>query len=143
MDINECVRKGFLAKEEPAIDLIEKELKESAYDMASAQRALEEKDYKWCIVKCYYAMFHAGKAVCFRNGYREKKHIAVLIMLEHLNKEGKMEGRFVNDFSAAMAAREGADYRYAYSQERAEQMVKMAKGFKERMDSSINAAKKG
>src|SRR3989344_1415698 len=99
MDINECIQKRFLVKEEPSIDLIEKEMKESAYDLASAQRALEEKDHKLCIVKCYYSMFHAGKAVCFQNGYREKKHIAVLIVLEHLNKEGKIEGRFVNDFS--------------------------------------------
>ncbi len=133
MDIEACIKQGFLMKETPDKKLIEKEMKESQYDLESAKKAISGKDYKWGIIKSYYSMFHAGKAACFSLGYREKKHIAVLIVLEHLNKEGKLEGRFIHDFKAAMAAREGADYQYSYSTEKAEQLYNMAKEFLERM----------
>ena len=126
MDIEECIKAGFLLKEKPSKDLIDKERKEAQYDLSRAKIALNEKDYKWAIVKSYYAMFHIGKAVCFKEGLREKKHVAVLIVLEHLAREGKIETHIINDFRAAMAAREGADYRYAYTKEQAEQVVNIA-----------------
>ena len=129
MDIEDCVRMGYLVKTRVEWDLIDKEIKESQYDLKSAERALKEKNYKWAIIQCYYAMFHMGKAVCFQQGYREKKHVAVLIMLEQLNKQGKLEGALVNDFRAGMAAREGADYQYSYSEERASQVLNIAKEF--------------
>ncbi len=129
MDINTCLEKGYLLKEIPSLDLIKKEINEAAYDMERAKKAIDDADHKWAIVKSYYAMFHMAKAVGFQCGYREKKHVAVLVILEHLSKEGKLEERYVNDFRAAMAAREGADYRYAYSTESAAQMVAMAQEF--------------
>lgn len=138
MDIEDCLRKGYLVKTRIEWDLIEKEVKESQYDLRSAKQALEEKNHKWTIIQCYYAMFHIGKAVCFRQGYREKKHVAVLIMLEHLNKQGKVEGRFVNDFRAVMAAREGADYQYTYSPERAEQVWNLAQEFVSKLQQFIH-----
>jgi len=133
MDIQECLEKGYLAKEKVSQDLISKELKECNYDFNKAEKAFNDIDYKWAIVKSYYSMFHSAKAVCFNQGYREKRHFAVLIVLEDLNKKGKLEVRFVNDFGAAISAREGADYRYAYSEERAEQSLKMAEEFNKRM----------
>src|SRR3989344_5204145 len=120
MNIKECLEQGYLSEEKLSLDLIEKEMKESSYDLEKAEKAFKDKDNKWAIVKCYYSMFHAAKAICFNLCYREKKHFAVLIILEHLNKIGKLESKFVNYFSAIMSLREGADYRYSYSAEKAE-----------------------
>ena len=133
MDIEKCLEEGYLMKEKADEKLITKEIEESKYDFQKAKDAFEAEDYKWAIIKCYYSMFHAAKAVCFRAGYREKRHFAVLIVLEDLNKKGKLEIRFVNDFNAAMSLREGADYRYAYSKERAENSLRMAEEFNVRM----------
>jgi len=133
MDIQECLEKRYLIKEEVRKDLIDKEIKECNYDLGKAKETFSSGDHKWSIVQCYYSMFHSAKAVCFKQGYREKRHFAVLIVLEDLNKKGKLEVRFVNDFGAAISAREGADYRYAYSEERAEQSLKMAEEFNKRM----------
>ena len=65
-------------------------------------------------------MFHAAKSILFMLGYIEKKHIAVITVLEYLNKHGKIESRFINDFKASMTAREDADYHYSYPREIAE-----------------------
>lgn len=133
MDIRECIEKRWLLKEQPKKDVIEKELKEAEYDLKRAQNALKEKDYKWTIIMSYYGMFHSGKAICFKEGYREKKHLAVLIVLEDISKKGLLEEKFITYFKAAMSEREGADYRYSYSKEDAEELLTIALEFNARI----------
>ena len=99
MDIDDCLREGYLTKEKPSKDLIEKELRESKYDFGRARKAFEDKDFKGTIVNGYYSMFHSVKAICFSLGYREKKHFALMVVLTELNKRGKLESRFINDFN--------------------------------------------
>ncbi len=120
MDIHTCLRKRFLIKGERDHELSSKEIAESEYDFSKAEKAFQDEDYKWAIVKCYYSMFHAAKAILYQLGYIEKKHIAIVVVLEELDKQGRIDSRFVNDFKAAMTAREDADYNYSYSREIAE-----------------------
>jgi len=133
MNLKNCLEKGYLVKEIVSGDLISKEFNESDYDLASAKKAIDEEDHKWAIIKCYYSMFHAAKAICFSLGYREKKHVALLIMLEELNKQGKLENEYITYFKAAIDSREGADYQYTYSQEIAQHNLKIATLFNSRL----------
>ena len=110
-------------------DLIEKELEEAKYDLEKAEHAIEEDDFKWSIVKSYYSMFHAARAVLFSLGLKERRHFAIRVVLENLNMEGKLESKFISDFSAALGAREDADYRYTYSQETAAYLLRAAGDF--------------
>ena len=122
-DIKDCLEKGYLKEEKPDPALIEKELKESDHDLERAKKAVAEEDFKWAIIKCYYSMFHAAKALLFSLGLREKRHFAVQIVLEDLVKKGKLESIYLEYFSASMGAREDADYRYKYSREKAEDIT--------------------
>jgi len=133
MDIERCMREGFLQKIKVERDLIEKELEEAKYDSGKAKRAFEEGDFKWSIVKSYYSMFHAARAVLFSLGLKERRHFAIRVVLEDLNAKGKLESRFISDFSAALGAREDADYRYTYSQETAAYLLRAAEDFLARM----------
>ncbi|MBI2126705.1 MAG: HEPN domain-containing protein [Thaumarchaeota archaeon] len=74
-------------------------------------------------------MFHAARAVLFGLGLREKRHFAIGVVLEDLNKKGKLESSFVNDFNAAVSAREGADYHYTYSKEAAQHSLPWQRSF--------------
>ncbi len=133
MNIQDCLEQRFLVEEVPDNKLIEKEIQESSFDLESAEKAFGETNYKWTIIQSYYSMFHAAKAVCFKLGYREKKHFALLIVLEELNKSGKLEREFVNQFNAAIDARENADYQYNYSREAASESIKRASTFNLKM----------
>jgi uncharacterized protein (UPF0332 family) len=97
------------------------------------EHALEEGDFEWSIVKSYYSMFHAARAALFSLGLKERRHFAVRVVLDDLNSRGKLESRFVSDFSVAVAAREDADYRYTYSQETAALLAGAAEDFLSRM----------
>ena len=133
MDIQDCLRERFLIKIKPASDLIEKELAEAAYDFEKAEKAFSDEDWKWAVVKAYYCMFHAARAVLFKLGLREKKHFAVGVVLEDLNKKGKLEIKYINDFNAALSSREDADYHYIHSKEAAEHSLEIAEDFLDRM----------
>lgn len=141
MNINDCLEKGYLIKSKPDKELSGKELNESKYDLEKAEEAFESEDHKWCIVKCYYSMFHASKAILFKLGYVEKRHIAILIVLEELNKQGKIESRFITNFKASMTAREDADYHYSYSKETAEYELNIAKEFVKEMERLVTHIK--
>ena len=133
MDIKECLEKGFLRKIDVDKRLIKKELAEAEYDLEKAEKTFGEKDFKWCIVKSYYSMFHSARAILFKLGYREKRHFAVSVVLEDLNKKGRLESKFINDFNAAISSREEADYHYTYSKEIAEHNLIIAKEFLEKI----------
>lgn len=137
MNIDECISEGFLKKIEAAKDLVEKELKEALYDFSKAREAFEKKDFKWAIVKSYYSMFHSSRAVLFSLGYKERRHFAVQVVLEDLAGKGKLESLYLEYFSAAMEAREGADYRYEYTEKIASEILEYAEEFIERMKKLI------
>lgn len=138
MDVQDCLRERFLTRVKPASDLVQKELREAAYDFEKAEKAFSNEDWKWAIVKAYYYMFHAARAVLFRLGLKEKKHFAIGVVLDDLNKKGKLEIRYVNDFNAALSSREDADYHYVYSKEAAEHSLEIAEDFLNRMKQLLN-----
>ncbi len=133
MSLEEALGLGLLKKIRPERDIIEKELNEAAYDLAGSEQAFEAADFKWAIVKAYYAMFHAARAALFAAGYRERRHAAISMFLEGLAKDGKLEGVFAGMFAAAKESREGADYRYRYSKTTASATVEDAEEFVERL----------
>ena len=129
MDIQSCISKKFLSKIKPSEDLVQKEINEADYDFERAEKEFEDEDWKWAIVKAYYSIFHASRAVLFKCGLREKKHFAIAVVLEELNKRGKLESEYVNYFNAALSSRENADYHYVYSREIAEHNIEIAERF--------------
>jgi uncharacterized protein (UPF0332 family) len=143
MNINGCLGKKFLTKTKPDNDLIEKEFAEAEYDLEKAEKAFDDEDYKWAIVKSYYCIFHAARAMLFKLGLKENRHFAIGVVLEDLNKNGKLESKYVNQFNAAISSREDADYHYIYSNETAAYNLQIAQDFLERMKKLIKVLAEG
>ncbi len=139
MNIEECLKEGFLKKAMPNKEEIKKEIEESKKDIEDARESFQAQKYKWCIVQAYYSMFHVARAVLFYLGYKERRHFAIEIVLKELVKNKKLESYFVDDFKAAMFAREEADYSSAYSKERSEQILMCAEEFIDRMKRLTNS----
>ena len=129
MNIEDCIKEGFLQKITPSREKQNKELSSADYDLKRAEFSSESEDYKWSIIQSYYAIFHSSRALLYKIGYREKRHFAVSIILEDLTKNGKINTKLVGDFHAAMSAREDADYRDVYSKETADYMLDVAEEF--------------
>lgn len=139
MDLEGCIINGYLERIPPDTELAKKELSESDYDLRAAQAAFGENDFKWSIVKAYYSMFHAARGLLFSAGLREKRHFAILVALEDMYKQGKLEGKHVSAFDSAMSAREDADHRYTYSRETASVILEAAQDFSSEIKSILRA----
>ena len=63
MDIDGLVKAGYTQKVPPSRELADKELHEAEYDLGHAESELREEDYKWAIVKSYYAVFHSARDI--------------------------------------------------------------------------------
>lgn len=133
MNLNDAIAKDLLSKIAPSKDLIDKELNESRYDLKRAEESFNKGDYKWGIVKSYYAMFHCVRALMFKHGYKDRKHAGVVIFLEEFEKQGIIDSSIINDYKAALSAREGADYRYTYNEITAKNIMQIAKEFISKM----------
>jgi uncharacterized protein (UPF0332 family) len=137
MRIEDLIEKDYIAKVKVDKQLVDKELKEAKYDLDRAEVALKQNDTKWCIIKAYYSMFHAARAVLFSMGLKERRHFVIGIVLDRLSRDGKLESKYINDFRAAMSSREDADYRYVYSSDTATYIVDIAEEFLDRMKKLI------
>ena len=103
--------------------LVGKELKE-AYDR------FKNKKYKYATITAYYSAFHAGRALIYSEGYREKSHYFLLVALQSLFVEkGLLEQKLVRDLHNAMILREGADYHGEFSEEGAKSVLELAEEF--------------
>ena len=134
MNLKEAIEKGLIEKIEKDDKLVEKELEESRKDLEKAERDFEADDYKWSIVSAYYSMFHMTKAAMFERGYREKGHLATLVFLDHLIKQGKLRGKYKGYYKSAKNRREGADYSYTYSKERAKEILEYAREYNSELE---------
>ena len=129
MDFDDAVKRGLLQKVATDKKMIEKEIKNAEYDIDKAKNSLEEEDYKWAVIKAYYSMLDASRALLFSIGFREKKHFAITVALEELARNNKIDLKLVSDFHAALSAREDANYRNTYSKETADYIVEIAEEF--------------
>jgi hypothetical protein len=106
MDIGECLEKGFIRKIKPDPRLVEKEFKEANYDLERAEHALEDENFKWCIVKSYYSMYHAAKALLLLKRIHPKKHAGVISMFGlHYVTEGYIEEAYGRALTKGMEFR--------------------------------------
>ena len=109
MEIETLIEMGMLSGIEQDAELAEKEWKECELDLKEAEKELGEGGNKWAIIKAYYSMFHAAKAVLFLLGLKERSHYAVGEALLSLSEEGRLESSYSDGFKGAMSERQGAD----------------------------------
>jgi uncharacterized protein (UPF0332 family) len=114
-------------------NLVKKELTDAESDLSDAKAGYENERYKWSTIQAYYAMFHAGRALVYSRGYREKSHYCLAVALRALFvEEGQIEAKFAQDFLNAMNLRQAADYEAEFSQSGAKAVITSAEKFIEK-----------
>ncbi|MFH1916815.1 MAG: HEPN domain-containing protein [Nanoarchaeota archaeon] len=137
MDVNECLEKGLLKKETPDKRKADKSIEVAVYKLERARKLLELGMFEETILNGYAALFHAGRAILFRDGIREKSHYALFVYLKEKYSD-KLERRFLNELNSYRLERHDISYGLEKPQigkEEAEHIVEAAKNF-------INATKK-
>ena len=82
MNVNDCFKKGLLKRNDFPEKIIGKEIENSKKHLKNASQCLEEGMLDLAVVSVYTAMFHAARAILFKDGIKERSHICVMIYLK-------------------------------------------------------------
>lgn len=131
-----CVQKGLLRKILPSKERAEKSIKKAEEWLAEAQDNFENESYPSCMITSYLVMFHAARAILLKDGFREKSHFCIARFLEEkYAKTGRLEMSWIDMLDRTRELRHDDQYDldFSASQEEAEDVLKSAKQFLERM----------
>ena len=122
--IEDLVKKNRLKKGNYSAEMYQKEFRVGEKDLETAQKSLQDGNFKWAVIQAYYAIFHAARALLFKSGFREESHSALKIAFKTLYIEtGVLSNDTYNALERGMSLREMADYKETYSQSGAENLI--------------------
>ena len=89
MNVRNCFSEGLLKKEGPSIEKSKRSLEIAKSFIKKAENNLDSKNYDLVLFCCYTSMFHAARAVLFRDGVKERSHICLILYLKEKYPEIK------------------------------------------------------
>ncbi len=132
MNVEQCINEGLLKETAPDTDKADASLEMAEHKLGLAKREFESEIYENAVVSAYASMFHSGRAILFRDGYKERSHYAIYVYLEE-RYSGQMERKYLNEFNSLRLERHELMYGLEKSGEvkeaEAESAISMAKGF--------------
>lgn len=140
MRYNECVRKGLLRRTKPDLEKASRSMEIARERLKEAEVSFRKGIYSGSLVLSYSAMFHAARALLFRDGWSEKSHACVVAYLrEKYVNERKLEQKYVSMLDSCRAERHETLYGLETSvlDEDAERMVRKAREFVKRMEEIV------
>jgi len=102
-----------------------------------AENNLKNKSFKSCVLTSYLGMFHAGRAILFFDGFREKSHFAIARYLEEMyGRKNKLEKKWIELLDYYRDLRNQDQYRTSFvvEKEEAKRSLESAKKFIERIE---------
>lgn len=135
----DCLQKGKIREFYRGKALVKKELESAVFDLDAAKESIKGGNYKWGTIQIYYSMFHSARSLLYNKNYREKSHFCLIEALRALYVEKGLIGYWlIEALQRAKALREGADYYSDFSKEGAEDLIKKAKDFLEKVREILN-----
>ncbi len=132
MNVQECLDQGLLVKTKP-----DNEKAFSSIEMAKHKRELAEKEFEHdlfesAIISAYASMFHAGRALLFKGGFKERSHFAVYVFVNE-KYANKIERKYLSELNSLRLQRHelmyGLEKNIEAQEEDADTAIKLANGF--------------
>jgi len=97
MRLRECFEKRLLRRERPDLERCRRSVQVAEAKLAQAEKAFDHGLIDAAIILAYTAMFHAARALLFRDGVIEKSHVCLVEYLREIYvKRGRMSEAMVN-----------------------------------------------
>jgi len=109
MKLRECFEKRLLRRIAPDMEKAKKSLEMSIKKLEEAKKALEYNLLDSCMIMAYTAMFHAARALLYKDGIQEKSHLCLIIYLREKYSE-KLPVHLINALDAYRIERHEALY---------------------------------
>ncbi len=133
----DCMRKGLLRPMPPDMRKAENSLRISGMKLEAAKKELGYGLFEGAFITAYTSMFHAARALLFRDGFKERSHYCIFLYVSEKYR-GKIEMKYINELNSLRMIRHKVMYgdedevrMREVEEEEAKSSVKMAEGFLE------------
>ena len=126
------MERGLLRRVVPSKEKGLLSIKRAEEWLLEAKTTLEFGSYRSSLIASYMAMFHAARALLFKDGWREKSHYCIARYLEEFYvKSGKLDGSWVELLDRMRELRHEDQYDIVYTPdaEEAEEGIRIAGEF--------------
>jgi len=136
MKMEDCFREGLLKRTQPDMENALRSLELAMSNIKDAVENLAIHRYRVVAISSYTAMFHAARAILFKDGIKERSHVCIPIYLKE--KYPELE-TLANILDAYRRFRHNAIYGldFAMDEDDAREALDSAKEFLERVRSII------
>jgi len=131
MDLDDCFKEGLLKIEAPDKRKSVKSIEMARYKLSRAKKLLLVGILDETITSSYAAMFHAARALLFKDGIREKSHYALFLYIKE-KYSGRIEKRFINELNSLRLERHEISYgleKPSIDEQEAKEIVKTTEEF--------------
>jgi len=110
-EVGECFKKKLLIRTKPNKELAAKSIRQAKHFLKKTERYLKLKDAETVSIYLYYALFHAGRALLFKDGIKERSHFCTLLYLEFTYvKRGLLPEEYLDTLRALKENRQEIQY---------------------------------
>jgi len=109
MDLNDCLEKGLLKKDYPDKEKSKKSLETADNKLVLAKKLFNFDILEETFTSCYAVMFHAARALLFKDGFREKSHYGLFVYIKETYSD-RLEKRFINELNSLRLERHEINY---------------------------------
>ena len=137
----DCMREGLLRNIPPSNEKAEGSIRAANKWLDEAEKNLKNETFNSSVLSSYLVMFHASRAILFRDGFREKSHYCIARYLEDKYVKKKLlESRWMELLDHYRELRHNNQYDVSFfaTKEEAESALKTAKEFVERMSTLLS-----
>ena len=99
MNVKECFEKGLLKLDKIDLEKAKKSLEIAKHKLEIAKKVFDIELYEETITNSYSSMFHAARALLFKDGIKEKSHYGLFVYIQEKYKD-KIEPRFINELNS-------------------------------------------
>ena len=135
LNYEECFKRGLLQNVEPSQKKSRESIKQAEEWLNEARLNLKAGAFRSALSSAYLSMFHAARAILFRDGVREKSHYCVGVYLEKYVRADLLEEDWVMIFDRMRSARHADHYSFyvSHTSEEIRSSIDVAEEFIERM----------
>lgn len=143
-DYYDCIKEKLLRKIPVSKEKAEGSIRTAFKWLEEAEKNLKNETFNSSVIASYLAMFHSARAILFFDGFREKSHYCIARYLEEKYVKKKLlENKWIELLDHYRDLRHDDQYSISFftTKEEAENMLKTAKEFVERMNKLLSKIK--
>ncbi|MFH1256550.1 MAG: HEPN domain-containing protein [Candidatus Diapherotrites archaeon] len=145
INVEECLKQGLLKRIPASKQKAMQSIGKAEELLTEAEADLGDGRINSAVIVSYLALFHAARALLFKDGLTEKSHECVIRYLEEKYAKAKLlPETFIDLLDRFKAERSHTQYDVSYSpnEEDAEEMIEFCREFIEAVEKLANAQKR-